>query len=539
MTENPRPKDLAIAAGIIGTSFLPIFRSGGRTGLTFGGWVVNHTVFGPPVEYVPSEDYARELEGVKIMQAYNQPVALALAELRDIKYWNPISGSWESTPPTFSADHWGGLSCRGVNLTDQSRYMWMTFRAYDPGGNFVDYWETDMFTVNPGEGFAAGFSVYCDKPGDYSVTCELYLWDGDPYTPKASVSRVIAHVTAVEEVAALIDTWWLWDAVESDWVRPSPTLIPLGENIGIRGRCKNASGFTIDMRLDAVTHSPSGKTRHLTGSVERVVAGLYPSDYPYWDFIWAGDELGDWKADLILYAARPGASLVEVDRRENIAVAAVQEVAPPPEYKGTITKKQLEYDGAQGPIPVSNIPQGASALIRVTGRNDTPDAQRMGITWMVYDPLGGVVNQYAAWEDWPFTGGYKEHEFHKFGGEFTLSEEGEYTTEIWLLMNPDDPVTVDSYEGVLCTVVKEVIPPECAIDADCPEGYACVAGKCVLIPPECTIDADCPEGYLCVAGKCVPEEEVEKKFPWAPVAIGAGALVAVIGVATAAKKGKR
>ena len=42
---------------------LPIFRSGGRTGLSFWQWVVNHTVFGPPVEYVPSESYARELEG--------------------------------------------------------------------------------------------------------------------------------------------------------------------------------------------------------------------------------------------------------------------------------------------------------------------------------------------------------------------------------------------------------------------------------------------------------------------------------------------
>jgi len=42
---------------------LPIFRSGGRTGLSFWSWVVNHTVFGPPVEYVPAEDYSRELEG--------------------------------------------------------------------------------------------------------------------------------------------------------------------------------------------------------------------------------------------------------------------------------------------------------------------------------------------------------------------------------------------------------------------------------------------------------------------------------------------
>lgn len=43
---------------------LPIFRSGGRTGLSFWGWVANHTIFGPPVEYIPLEDYSRELEGV-------------------------------------------------------------------------------------------------------------------------------------------------------------------------------------------------------------------------------------------------------------------------------------------------------------------------------------------------------------------------------------------------------------------------------------------------------------------------------------------
>lgn len=48
----------------VGSFTLPVFRSGGRTDLTFWGWVKNHTIFGPPVEYVPAEDYARELQGV-------------------------------------------------------------------------------------------------------------------------------------------------------------------------------------------------------------------------------------------------------------------------------------------------------------------------------------------------------------------------------------------------------------------------------------------------------------------------------------------
>ena len=54
-------KGLAITFLIVESFTLPAFSSGGRTGLTFWGWIINHTVFGPPVEYVPEEDYAREL----------------------------------------------------------------------------------------------------------------------------------------------------------------------------------------------------------------------------------------------------------------------------------------------------------------------------------------------------------------------------------------------------------------------------------------------------------------------------------------------
>lgn len=54
---------LLIGLVVVESFTLPIFRSGGRTGLSFWQWVVNHTVFGPAVEYVPREQYARELEG--------------------------------------------------------------------------------------------------------------------------------------------------------------------------------------------------------------------------------------------------------------------------------------------------------------------------------------------------------------------------------------------------------------------------------------------------------------------------------------------
>ncbi len=57
---------VVIGAVVVASFTLPIFRSGGRTGLTFWGWVKNHTIYGPPIEYVPEEDYMRELEGVAI-----------------------------------------------------------------------------------------------------------------------------------------------------------------------------------------------------------------------------------------------------------------------------------------------------------------------------------------------------------------------------------------------------------------------------------------------------------------------------------------
>ncbi|MBU0598982.1 hypothetical protein KKF61_08430 [Patescibacteria group bacterium] len=42
-------------------SLVPVWRSGGRKNMTFWGWIWNHTVFGPRVEYVPEEDYTAEL----------------------------------------------------------------------------------------------------------------------------------------------------------------------------------------------------------------------------------------------------------------------------------------------------------------------------------------------------------------------------------------------------------------------------------------------------------------------------------------------
>ena len=54
-------KALMIGLGVALATNIPVWRSGGRTGLTFWQFLFNHTIWGPPVEYIPEEDYMTAL----------------------------------------------------------------------------------------------------------------------------------------------------------------------------------------------------------------------------------------------------------------------------------------------------------------------------------------------------------------------------------------------------------------------------------------------------------------------------------------------
>lgn len=123
---------------------------------------------------------------------------------------------------------------------------------------------------------------------------------------------------------------------------------------------------------------------------------------------------------------------------------------------GTITKKELDYQNIWQTFPLLNIPLNTRTRVRITGRNDTPVTQRMGIYWFVADPDGLVVQEYSVWEAWPYTGAGGEHQF--IGSSFDLSKVGKYTTWVELLMNPDSPEVVDMYIGDLCTVTTVLVP---------------------------------------------------------------------------------
>ena len=101
----------------------------------------------------------------------------------------------------------------------------------------------------------------------------------------------------------------------------------------------------------------------------------------------------------------------------------------------------------------ASVPIGQSGLVHVWGRNDMATAQRLGIGWTVTDPDGVIVEEHGEWEAWPYTPPGNEKEF--IGDRFDINKPGDWMMAIELRMNPDNPVVVDSYIGLLCRVTEE------------------------------------------------------------------------------------
>lgn len=141
-------------------------------------------------------------------------------------------------------------------------------------------------------------------------------------------------------------------------------------------------------------------------------------------------------------------------------------------------------------LSISSIPVGQKGLVHIWGQNNTTLEQRLGISWVVTDPDGLLVEQYSDWSRNINPG--QDHEF--IGGRFEFFKEGTYNINVKLFMNVDSPLAVDTYDGVLGTVVVEAPPEE--------------------EPPE----------------EEPPEEEVpEEKINWLPIIlIGGGLTVAAV-----------
>ena len=371
-------------------------------------------------------------------------------ELQYIKYFNPTTSYWQTSAPTFPYNNQAGLRCTAKNISSQTLYFYMYWYGWNAFGHREWQHTTDTFQLSPGGTLTDEITFFCNREGTYKASCQLYVW-GET-TPEDSVGSEtsgvdVAYVTGGPEAVGIISRWRFWDDVEKEWVLPGPTAIPLGSDIGVQARGRNEDpdgipGPAQDMRIDVKVYPPGEDSYLLTGDTIHVSAGGYHD----WEFLWEADGAGDWYADIILYAGPE-----EVARRQDDEVAHVVTEGPPPPPEGTITTKQLKYDSTERSIPASGVPIGTSGIVTVLGRNDMDTAQRMGIEWTVEDPDGLVVEHYGpVFEAWPYTSPGDEHKFD--GGRFDIDKEGIWTIDIELLMDPDDPVVVDSYTGRLCTV---------------------------------------------------------------------------------------
>ncbi|GAI16482.1 unnamed protein product [marine sediment metagenome] len=164
-------------------------------------------------------------------------------------------------------------------------------------------------------------------------------------------------------------------------------------------------------------------------------------------------------------------------------IITIEEVIP--EFKGTISKKELEYSGSgDGTVPVANVPQGVSAKLHIVGRNDMAIDQRLGISWVVKDPDGIVIEEYSDWQFGHADPNGGTHEFIS-PGQFDLNKGGTYTLAVGLFMNEASPVQVASYAGVLCTVAAPP-PAEYTLEVSIePPG----AGSVTISPSKATYPA--------------------------------------------------
>jgi len=142
---------------------------------------------------------------------------------------------------------------------------------------------------------------------------------------------------------------------------------------------------------------------------------------------------------------------------DNYEEKVVSLAAPPEVYEGTISRKELEYDEARAYIPAYDILQDKRGLVHIWGRNDMSTNQKMGISWIISDPDGIVVEEYSTWETF-WTGPGNEQHF--IGGRFNLDKAGTYILNVGLYMNREAPEMVDSYYGTLCTIALAVPEPE-------------------------------------------------------------------------------
>ena len=100
--------------------------------------------------------------------------------------------------------------------------------------------------------------------------------------------------------------------------------------------------------------------------------------------------------------------------------------------EATMTRKELQYNGARGTIPVPKVYLGQSGLVHIYGEYEAPSAKQMSIRWTVRDPAGIVRDTYYDADTWPYTPPGSEHHF--VGDSFNFDKPGNWTIKAELMI---------------------------------------------------------------------------------------------------------
>lgn len=133
---------------------------------------------------------------------------------------------------------------------------------------------------------------------------------------------------------------------------------------------------------------------------------------------------------------------------------------------GQITALQILIGSMVVSVP-GQIQQGQSGNVVITGRNNIPLAQSMGMEWEIHDPDGILVERFSTGSPWIVINPNNSVSFT--GAAHAFNKLGVYTITAKLYLNEAAPLLVDRYSGELCTVVSvptPLRPPPCGTYGD-------------------------------------------------------------------------
>ncbi len=365
------------------------------------------------------------------------------AVIEDIEYWDSILGHYIDEPPTIPVGNKCGARCNGRNRSDVAIYLSLDVTSYDPFDTPIELKTIGPARISPGGSLSIYDKVLLVYPGTYRFTFELFV--GEDWATRELIDIAenipVAYATGViPPLEGHLYDPFIHDITtgETFYSASLPTEIPSGHEVIAGVHFMNDGELaTLTARVELV--DPDGGVRIYGIGEEELDTGEHTG-------VQTGtsvklDKEGMWKIHATLEAE---GTLLDEETWD-----AIQAEAPPVEFEGTITKKELRHNSAQDTIPAS-AEIGEEGIVFIWGRNDMTTNQKMGIEWSVRDPDGSLVQEWDQWETW-HTGPGLEQGF--MGPTFPISKEGSYHIVVHLKMNYDSPVIVDDWYGVLCTVV--------------------------------------------------------------------------------------